>query len=538
MWGMTGPTHPNPEDTKAEISCRAAKGIILYLRRERGPQVLEEVFTKAGVPVEYVNEGSNWMSFAAFNRLLDAMVAVTGDPDSPYQAGTHTSDPSTFGPVRVMGQRFLSIQGVYRMMTMHSRYFVKICDWTLLGYSQGHVRIQIRYHKGYAQTRWNCDNIRGHLSSIPTWLNHTPAQVTHHTCILHGAEVCIYDVDWIEEPSQSVAVLGGIGGILLGVTGFAVPASLRVSQGLWIVLTASLGVAIAGVFALHGRLRSVRRQHLQESDSLMKVTEVNQTMYSELQSKVEERTKELREALAELEASRAEALVRERDAAIGVLASGMAHDMNSPLNAITLTLQALDEDLPPDSPSRPLLPSAKRATQRCKRLVADLLAFSREPRMADAASLEEVVRRCLELFGTDSPPTIHTALEVIGEPVQLKFDKAQLQQAILNLLENAADAMGGKGNIRLRLRTSGGEVVLEVEDDGPGMSTEVQSQVFEPFFTTKKTGHGLGLAITRRLVSRNGGQVELESALGAGTTFRLRFPFPKAMEPVTKREGT
>ncbi len=533
---MTGPTHPNPEDTKAELSCRAAKGIILYLRREHGPRVLDEVFARAELPVEYVNEGGNWMSFAAFNRLLDAMVAVTGDPDSPYRAGTQTADPSTFGPIRVMGQRFLSIQGVYRMMTMHSHYFVKICDWTLLGYAQGHARIQIRYHKGYSQTRWNCDNIRGHLSSIPTWLNYAPAQVGHHTCILHGAEVCIYDVDWIEEPSHSVAIFGGIGGILLGLTGFVVPASLRVNQGLWVVLTACLGVAVSGLFALHGRLRSVRRQHLLESDSLMKATDVNQIMYNELQNKVEERTKELREALAELEASRAEALVRERDAAIGVLASGMAHDMNSPLNAITLTFQALDEDLPPDSPSRPLLSPAKRAVQRCKRLVADLLAFSREPRMVDAANLEDVARRCLELFEADSAPAIRTTFEVIGEHAQLKLDKAQLQQAILNLLDNAADAMQGKGSICLRLRTGARDVVLEVEDDGPGMSKEVQSQIFEPFFTTKKTGHGLGLAITRRLVSRNGGQVELESAPGAGTTFRLRFPLPNTLETTNNRD--
>jgi signal transduction histidine kinase len=306
-----------------------------------------------------------------------------------------------------------------------------------------------------------------------------------------------------------------------------------VNQGLWVVLTASLGVAVSGLFALHGRLRSVRRQHFLESDSLMKATELNQVMYSELQNKVEDRTKELREALAELEASRAEALVRERDAAIGVLASGMAHDMNSPLNAITLIFQALDEDLPPDSPSRPLLQPAKRAAQRCKRLVADLLAFSREPRMADAANLEEVVRRCLELFEADSAPTIRTSFEVIGEHVQLKLDKAQLQQAILNLLDNAADAMEGKGSIHLRLRTGARDVVLEIEDDAPGMTKEVQAQIFEPFFTTKKTGHGLGLAITRRLVSRNGGQVELESAPGAGTTFRLRFPLAKTVGATT-----
>jgi len=519
-------TDLRPEDTKTELSCRAAKGVIMLLRREYGPAVLDEVFARAKLPVGYVNEGSNWISFAAFNRLLTAMVEVTGDTQSPYKAGTQTADPSTFGPVRVVGQRFLSIHGVYRMMAMHSRYFVKICDWSLLGYSQGHARIEIRYHEGYEQTRWNCDNIRGHLSSIPTWLGAEPAQVSHHSCILRGSDVCIYDIQWVEEPSYTVGIVGALGGILVGVVGFLVPQSLRSASWLWVVLTVALGVAVAGVCALTARLRFVRRQHIEEADALMKATAMIEALNMELQSKVEARTRDLNQAMANLKASRDEALRKERDAAIGVLASGMAHDMNSPLNAINLTLQALGEDLSADSPSRPLLASAERAAVRCKRLVADLLAFSREPLMSADTDLDEVVRRCLQLFTAEASPGVHTTFAVAGEPARLKLDKAQIQQAILNLLTNASDAMDGKGNIQIRLSGSEDEVALEVEDDGPGMSDEVRIRVFEPFFTTKKAGHGhgLGLSITRQLVVRNGGMVDLDSTLGSGTTFRLRFP--------------
>lgn len=521
-----------PEDTRTEISCRAAKGVIMFLRREYGPAVLAEVFARASLPVDYVNDGSNWLSFDAFNRLLAAMVEVTGDTQSPYKAGTQTSDPSTFGPVRVMGQRFLSILGVYRMMAMHSRYFVKICDWALLGYSQGHARLEITYHEGYRQTQWNCDNIRGHLSSIPTWLGAEPAQISHYTCIMRGADVCIYDVQWEEEPSYMVAIVGALGGVLLGVLGFVVPHSLRSASWLWVTLTVALGVAFAGVCALIARLRFVRRQHIEEADALMKATGMIEALNSELQSKVEDRTRALTEALADLKASRDEALRKERDAAIGVLASGMAHDMNSPLNAINLTLQALGEDLPKDSPSQPLLTSAERAAARCKRLVADLLAFSREPMMSADTDLEEVIRRCLSLFAAESSPDVQTTFEVVGRPVRLKLDKAQIQQAIFNLLTNASDAMDGKGSIQLRLLMAESEVVLEIQDDGPGMSEEVRDRVFEPFFTTKKAGHGhgLGLPITRQLVTRNGGVVDLESVLGRGTTFRLRFPVRPKVE--------
>jgi signal transduction histidine kinase len=521
------------EDTKTEISCRAAKGVIMFLRREYGPETLEEVFRQAELSIDYVNEGTNWLSFDAFNRLLRVLVAVTGNEEAPYKAGTQTADPSTFGPVRVMGTRFLSIHGVYRMMAMHSRYFVKVCDWALLGYSTGHARLEIRYREGYEQTRYNCDNIRGHLSSIPTWLGAEPAQVSHHTCILRGADVCIYDVQWEEEPSYTIAIVGALGGVLVGLGGLVVPPALRSASWLWVLLTVLLGVSVAGVCALTARLRFARRQHVEEADALMKATGVIEELNSDLQGKVEERTRALREALANLKASREKALSAERQAAIGVLASGMAHDMNSPLNAIRLTLQAFDEELPEaETELRPMLASAERAAARCKRLVADLLAFSREPCLSANTDLQEVVMTCVEIFRNECPPDVQTRVSYAGTGLQLTLDKAQLQQAILNLMNNATDAMGGKGTIDLTLRQADDAVVLEIQDSGPGIPPELRDRVFEPFFTTKCTGrgHGLGLPITQQLVQRNGGTIDLRTELGKGTAFLLRFPVSAAPE--------
>jgi len=219
-------------------------------------------------------------------------------------------------------------------------------------------------------------------------------------------------------------------------------------------------------------------------------------------------------------------LSAERQAAIGVLASGMAHDMNSPLNAIRLTLQAVAADLPPDARLNSMVASAERASARCKRLVADLLAFSREPCMSADIDLRKVAGKCLRLFDAETSSAVVTTLSVEDSPPHLLLDEAQLQQAILNLMTNASDAMAGKGRIDLLLKSGESDVILEVKDDGPGMSEDVRTHVFEPFFTTKTTGlgHGLGLPITQQLIRRNGGSVELETQLGKGTTFRLRFP--------------
>ena len=524
---------PRPEDSKTEISCRAAKGVIMFLRTAHGLEMLEEVFSRAALPVDYVNDGSNWLSFDAFNRLLTVLVEVTGDEEAPYKAGTQTSDPTTFGAVRIMGQRFLSIHGVYHMMAMHSYFFVKVCDWVMVARSAGHVQLEIRYREGYEQTKNNCDNIRGHLSTIPVWLGAEPAAVAHHKCILHGGEVCVYDVQWVEEAFYRGAVLGGVGAVLLGALGLFAPEPVRSSSWLWGGLTLSLGAAAAMLSVVHGRLRSSQRQHSEEADALMKATEMNEQLNSDLQSKVEARTRELREAnaqltqaFADLEASREKALTAERQAAIGVLASGMAHDMNSPLNAIRLTLQAVAADLPGDARLRPMVASAERASARCKRLVADLLAFSREPCMSADIDLRKVVEKCLGLFNAETSSAVVTTLSVEDSPPHLLLDAAQLQQAILNLVTNASDAMAGEGRIDLLLKSGEGDVILEVKDSGPGMSEDVRTHVFEPFFTTKTTGlgHGLGLPITQQLVHRNGGSVELETQLGKGTTFRLRFP--------------
>jgi len=532
-----------PEDTRTEISCRAAKGLILFLRREHGTDALSEVFTQACLPIEYVNVGNNWLSFAAFNRLLDALVAVTGDEEAPFKSGQLTSEPSTFGPVRVVGKRFLSIHGVYRIMATHSEYFVKICDWTMMEDSPGHVRLGIRYHEGHPQTRYNCGNIRGHLTSIPTWLGSEPAEVLHHSCIMDGADACIYDVYWKKEAYHPIALVGAFGGMLIGLFGLFAPGSVRSSSWLWVLLAVSLSTSLAGVLVLLRRLRSASRYHLEESEHLMRAIGENERLNTGLQEEVEARTVELREtnaqlkqAFADLEASREKALSAERQAAIGVLASGMAHDMNSPLNAIRLTLQAVAADLPPDAPLRSIVASAERASARCKRLVADLLAFSREPCMSADINLHKVAGKCLRIFDAESSAEVETTLSVEDTLPHLLLDEAQLQQAVLNLMTNASDAMDGKGRIDLLLKSGEGEVILEVRDNGPGMSEEVQGRVFEPFFTTKTTGrgHGLGLPITQQLIHRNGGSVELETQLGKGTTFRLRFPVCPATSSTTE----
>jgi len=238
--------------------------------------------------------------------------------------------------------------------------------------------------------------------------------------------------------------------------------------------------------------------------------------------------------------------------AIGRLAGGVAHDFNNLLTAITGNLECMEMDLPVDSPVRPLLDEASRASQSAASLVRQLLSFSRrqlvEPRIID-------VREAITRLGT-------LLARVIGDDIVLdcvspgdlglvKLDPSQFEQVLMNLVVNARDAMPTGG--RLLIETSnveferdacskaapmkeGSFVLIRVTDTGCGMTEEVKEHLFEPFFTTKPLGGGtgLGLATTFGIVQQAGGFIDVQSEPGRGTTFEIHFPCAPESEPKPK----
>jgi len=158
--------------------------------------------------------------------------------------------------------------------------------------------------------------------------------------------------------------------------------------------------------------------------------------------------------------------------------------------------------------------------------VKDLRSFSRlgeaTRKPADLQEGLEVSLRLLEARWRDRI-TIHRDY---GALPLVECDPAQLNQVFMNLLANACDAIGGAGNIWVTTRVEGDAVVVAIRDDGSGIPPEVLGRIFDPFFTTKDVGAGtgLGLAISQSIVSAHGGQLDVESAPGSGTTFRVVLP--------------
>jgi len=215
---------------------------------------------------------------------------------------------------------------------------------------------------------------------------------------------------------------------------------------------------------------------------------------------------------------------------IGLLAAGVAHEVNTPLAVISTYAQMLAKQISGDAQKAPLLEKIARQTFRASEIVNSLLNFSRtSPTEFVAVDLNKVVRETLTLLEHQLAKTsiqVHVALD--ENLPRIKGNPGKLQQVFLNLFLNARDAMESGGSLAVRSASEGEWVRVTVADSGAGIAAENLARIFDPFFTTKaaRKGTGLGLSVSYGIVREHGGNIEVESSVGAGTRFQLSFPPP------------
>jgi two-component system, cell cycle sensor histidine kinase and response regulator CckA len=211
--------------------------------------------------------------------------------------------------------------------------------------------------------------------------------------------------------------------------------------------------------------------------------------------------------------------------AVGQLAAGIAHNFNNMLVAIRGYAELAGGRTSLEAARRDVAVVVETA-ERAADLVRHLMAFSRrqvlEPRPTD---MRVVVEELLELLGQLLGSAIRIELDAPTGPAMAHVDRAQIEQAIVNLAINARDAMPNGGTLAIRLHDGGDAIVIEVSDTGVGIDPENADRIFEPFFTTKAHGSGLGLATAHGTITQSGGELRLvQSALDGGTTFEVRLP--------------
>ena len=215
-------------------------------------------------------------------------------------------------------------------------------------------------------------------------------------------------------------------------------------------------------------------------------------------------------------------------AAIGTLASGVAHELNNPLNNIYTTAQRLMKKSADDTPPylRKGLDDIFGQTMRVKSIVSDLLEFARgrEPHYRPV-ELKSLINGAFQhVANTRNMSAIRFHLELVPNEIVLYADTEQLEQIFINLMVNAADAMSGEGNLLIQALEEEDAIRITVSDSGKGMPAATLEKIFEPFFTTKDKGTGLGLAIVFNLIQKHLGSITVESAENKGTTFVITLP--------------
>jgi two-component system NtrC family sensor kinase len=231
-----------------------------------------------------------------------------------------------------------------------------------------------------------------------------------------------------------------------------------------------------------------------------------------------------------LNESRAQVVQAEKLASIGEMSAAVAHGLRNPLASLRAAAQLVRRH--PTAPSAAEhLDAILEEVDRLDRRISHLLSFSRPaPFHPMAESLPRLLEDVLPaVAGPIRDQGVDLQVDVPADLPSVRVDPVQVEQAVLEIVSNALDAMPGGGRLRIRAIAGGNgaspnEVILEVSDTGGGIPEAAMASVFEPFFTTRQEGTGLGLSIAKRYVEQNGGRLEIESQHGHGTTVRLRLP--------------
>jgi PAS domain S-box-containing protein len=230
--------------------------------------------------------------------------------------------------------------------------------------------------------------------------------------------------------------------------------------------------------------------------------------------------------LAEDELRRSQEKLHEQEvlAQLGQMAAVIAHEVKNPLAGIGGALQIIRPRLSEENSDREVVDTILERIEVLNDKMQELLHFSRpRPPKRVAVPADELLRQVVDLLSTDPQLTV-LEIEVQTKPLTLNGDAELLREVLINLVLNAAQALGGSGKIRLTIDEHDGRGVITVADDGPGIPEHIRRRIFEPFFSTKPHGAGLGLATAKRVVEAHGGEINVDCPQNGGTSISVSLP--------------
>jgi signal transduction histidine kinase len=383
-----------------------------------------------------------------------------------------------------------------------------------------------------------------------------PGAETEHLSGVHFREFSLWSRDYQSAYSPWLAR-----GRVLGVLGVALPSNFVVTteatsrdwfSAIFSLATASiilLGYRLSQSIArpilkLRAMAQKVATGNLDQSSGLRREDEIGELaqafdiMTANLQARTAEaqrlyaeaveRNRQLAEAYERLRAAQLQLIHSEKLAAVGQLAAGIVHDVKNPLGVIKGMAEEMLEDVASGSGQADALATIRENAGRANTIVTDLLTFARQSTPAmEERDLRETVDGAVRLTGfLARKARVEVQRNLPSAPAMTVFDPQQIQQVLINLIQNAVQAMPDGGKLHVGVASADDHVTLTVRDTGVGIPPENLPRIFEPFFTTKPEGQGtgMGLATSYGIVSRHHGSIDVDSQVGRGTVFTLRLP--------------
>jgi signal transduction histidine kinase len=239
---------------------------------------------------------------------------------------------------------------------------------------------------------------------------------------------------------------------------------------------------------------------------------------------MEEKLKEREE---ELERQREEMYQMSKMAALGRLLTKISHELNNPVNNLSLTLKTLERELSSEDKEKfkEYIEDLQKQARRIKEIIEHFLIYSKKRSLNKTSiPLKGFILKTWEKFIKDHPE--NEILFKIDSPEDLKLegDPILIESALINILKNAYEAMEGKGTIKIAVTVKDRMIHLEIRDTGKGIPDEIKASIFEPFFSTKPSGIGIGLSLAKEILQKHGGDILLKESTEKGTTFEIILP--------------